>query len=497
MANLPRRMLPTADERAAVLARRALVGGLGGSSRRVGAVAPTRGGSPAKSIPAGGLRFFEQPDDPLEAHRGDTWIDTDAAPNAVYIPATGSPQEQVAGADSFTGAAVVTIPVDDDTYQSPAVYNGSFGVEAGEPEPLAFKTAWFVYRPLTSGTATVHATSQPAYGLIATVYTGASLGALSVEEADTDGVVDFTVAVTGGVTYYIQLGVLDDANLARYLLDVTGPASVPSVSTGDTLFGACPGPSGGVAAIDAKYGTVPVVRIFNGASLALPSGCSGKTVVLSFKMNVYNVANGSLDATIIAGLNSVGESGQDIYLCLYHEPEDNIERYERGNTSSDPFPLATYRAATARLISLLAQANPVANIFITQILMAWTFDSRSGRDPLDYLVAGTAVLGVDFDGDAPTSATTYPMFAPAMAAVPGFAAAHGLAVGVAEFSSARASGDSDGSLKAAWETSMAGDFVSELAALWVCYFDYPDVGGPTEPNLTSAEIAAWSALVAG
>lgn len=87
------------------------------------------------------------------------------------------------------------------------------------------------------------------------------------------------------------------------------------------------------------------------------------------------IASGQHDNTLRNALASLPVC----YFCPLHEPEDDV-----------PTASATFRAAFDRVSTLLP-----SHVTPTVCLMDWTFDSRSGRNPKDWLPASAKLIAVD------------------------------------------------------------------------------------------------------
>lgn len=154
--------------------------------------------------------------------------------------------------DNIADAVPVIIDTDGGVYLSPLVDNSTFGNETNEPKINIgghYRTAWWKYTPLASGTATFDGTPTTDSGFgtdcYLTVYTGTpnpSVAAwnLTTVAFDDDSAGDSKplisgFSVTAGVTYWIQFGSFDAASPMNLGLRVTGPhtASAPASATLD------------------------------------------------------------------------------------------------------------------------------------------------------------------------------------------------------------------------------------------------------------------------
>lgn len=101
------------------------------------------------------------------------------------------------------------------------------------------------------------------------------------------------------------------------------------------------------------------------------------------------VASGVYDTWLHTLLQGLGRLSRPVMLALHHEPEDEV-----GPTGMTP------AAWVSMQMHAISMARSVAtNTTIVPILMQWTFDSRSGRKPRDWLVSGADVFGLDVYND--------------------------------------------------------------------------------------------------
>lgn len=96
-----------------------------------------------------------------------------------------------------------------------------------------------------------------------------------------------------------------------------------------------------------------------------------------------SVAAGQHDAWIVGVWAAVAALDGPVWLTLHHEPEN------------DGPPAADWRAMQVRFAA--RRPTNASNVAFASILMAWTFDPRSGRNPLDWWVANTFdIAGIDY-----------------------------------------------------------------------------------------------------
>lgn len=97
------------------------------------------------------------------------------------------------------------------------------------------------------------------------------------------------------------------------------------------------------------------------------------------------VATGQLDEWLRGLIDALGRECLAVMLSLHHEPENDVN-------SNGMLP-ADWVAMHTRAISMASTSAP--KVTIVPILMQWTFDPRSGRNPSDWLVPDSKVIGLD------------------------------------------------------------------------------------------------------
>lgn len=179
------------------------------------------------------------------------------------------------------------------------------------------------------------------------------------------------------------------------------PSSYPPPVPGAILYGSCPSNTGtpNAAQTDSQFGGLDIFRGFDSGFPSTWASSNGRkitdtaatSVVQSMKPNVKQAATGSLNGQMKDFLESIPEvAGRTYYLCLWHEPEDNVEK-------TFEFTAAEWRAMWGHYKNMIAEVRSEqsrTDLFSCQILMAWTLDKKSGRNPENYYAA-TDVLGWD------------------------------------------------------------------------------------------------------
>jgi hypothetical protein len=108
------------------------------------------------------------------------------------------------------------------------------------------------------------------------------------------------------------------------------------------------------------------------------------------------MANGTYDAQIDEMLRALDGLNGPVWLTVHHEPEGG----GGVNSADDPAGPAGWRAMQAR-VRMRMTALRTDNIAFAPILMAWTFDARSGRPTADWWVDGIwDFVGIDHYQDS-------------------------------------------------------------------------------------------------
>lgn len=239
----------------------------------------------------------------------------------------------------------------------------------------------------------------------------------------------------------------------------------------DTLFGSHVSTSSlsaqeSLAQVDAAFGRVPVVRVFDPG---LPMAWSkprtdvydGRTMVMSFRPMPQEVLSGKHDAFFRKWFASAPED-RTIYWSYIHEPEPLID--------SGRFTAAQYRAAWTRLENLADEACK-PNMFSTLILTGWTAEPASGRDYRTY-DAGKDVIDVlawdPYNGATDKDRDYYESIEDFLAPAVRVSVQDGRPWGIAETGSRLVPGD-PGQGRAAWLEDV-GEYVIAHDGAFVTYF---------------------------
>lgn len=193
---------------------------------------------------------------------------------------------------------------------------------------------------------------------------------------------------------------------------------------------------------------------------------AGRLPWISIKIPVtwQAASTGSIDAPLKRLIDALGALGKPVWFTVHHEPEG-------GNGT--PFPdngegtEIHWRNMQSRVRSLIDAAK-VTNIAFAPILMAWTFDSRSGRNPNDWWVDGIwDFAGIDHYVDISATSMLTPMWVKAKA----FYDAQGLKIAVGEW------GNKDHGISGTVEMQEWYDHLRNNNVVGAAYFDTNLNGG--------------------
>ena len=181
-----------------------------------------------------------------------------------------------------------------------------------------------------------------------------------------------------------------------------------------------------------------------------------------------DIAAGREDAVIDQQAERVKRFGAPIYLAFKHEPEINSPSGRHGTT-------AEFRAAWRRIVDRF-RARGVTNVRWTLILMAWTFNPLSGRNPADYYpgkgyVDAMGVNAYNWYGCS-GGANQWASFGQLYQRAYDWATARGLPVIAAEFGSVEDPADPE--RKAQWFGDAAAWIASHPNIKVVSYFNFHD-----------------------
>lgn len=96
------------------------------------------------------------------------------------------------------------------------------------------------------------------------------------------------------------------------------------------------------------------------------------------------IADGNYDAELDAMFNKLASYGGPVWFVIHHEPEGG----GGSNTPDDPGGAPAWRAMQTKIRQRIDATGTGDKIAFMPVLMSWTFDSRSGRNPADWWVPG-------------------------------------------------------------------------------------------------------------
>lgn len=193
---------------------------------------------------------------------------------------------------------------------------------------------------------------------------------------------------------------------------------------------------------------------------------AGRTPWVSIKLGTswQNTANGAIDTQLNNFFTALGTVPGPVWFTAHHEPEGgNGTPYPDEGQGSE----VHWRNMQEKIRNLL-DASGVSNVAFASIIMAWTFDRRSGRNPDDWWVDGIwDFVGVDHYVDAGATSVITPMWENALA----FYKDKGMKIGIAEW------GNKDHSGTGAAEMQEWYDHLRAEGVVGACYFDTSLNGG--------------------
>lgn len=208
---------------------------------------------------------------------------------------------------------------------------------------------------------------------------------------------------------------------------------------------------------------------------------AGRLPWVSIKLGAswQNTANGAIDSQLTSLIKALGLLDLPVWFTAHHEPEGgNGTAYPDEGQGSE----VHWREMQKRVRQLIDNAN-VHNIAFASILMAWTFDSRSGRNPNDWWVDGIwDFVGIDHYIEANATTMISPMWKNAKA----FYDAKGIKIAIGEW------GNKDHTATGAAEMQEWFDHLRTNNVVGACYFDTSLNGGVP---LSGAALAKFHELM--
>lgn len=177
-----------------------------------------------------------------------------------------------------------------------------------------------------------------------------------------------------------------------------------------------------------------------------------------------NVAAGTIDAALTKLFTDLKATGKPVWFTAHHEPEGgNGTAFPDDGQGTE----VDWRNMQAHVRTLI-DAVGAPNIAFAPILMAWTFDTRSGRNPADWWVPGIwDFAGIDHYVEAASNTVMTSMWNNTLA----FYKSKGLKIALGEW------GNKDHLASGAAEMQAWYDHLLANGVLGACYFDTSLNGG--------------------
>jgi hypothetical protein len=193
---------------------------------------------------------------------------------------------------------------------------------------------------------------------------------------------------------------------------------------------------------------------------------AGRLPWVSIKLPVTweSAVNGAVDDKLVSLIKRLGALDLPVWFTVHHEPEGgNGTQYPDGGQGTE----VHWRNLQYRIRQLITTCN-VKNIAFAPILMAWTFDPRSNRNPADWWVDGIwDFAGIDHYIEIQHDTMLIDMWK----RTESFYKEKGLKIAVAEW------GNKDHGPSGAQEMQDWFDHLRSINALGACYFDTSLNGG--------------------
>lgn len=267
----------------------------------------------------------------------------------------------------------------------------------------------------------------------------------------------------------------------------SSPSPGGGASDTTTLLGVNATGARQLAAASARFGHMPVIRVYY-AGVPMPSewttgatGINKSSVVLSFNPTPTQILSGADDAAL-ASFFDAAPAGHAIYYSFYPEPEAAVKRGE--------FTLTQYKQAWARVAAIAGAAR---NPYLHSTLILQGQDALPGDEYnfKDYLPSGRIISAIGWDAypDGTVDDEDPQPIPPAQFMCPDIAAATkvGLPFGFSEFALGTAKD------RPQWLTNVAG-YLQSNRALFGILFDA--AGFPWMVLHDSSSIEAWRTAVA-
>lgn len=196
------------------------------------------------------------------------------------------------------------------------------------------------------------------------------------------------------------------------------------------------------------------------------------------------IVSGSHDRWIAAQARRFRAFGAPMYLTFHHEPEND----EEFGTPDE------FASAFAHIVRIFRETR-VRNVAFVWTMMSWTFDERSGRNPMDWYPGDryVDVVGTDGYNWFPMKAgAEWEPFQVIMAATMGFAKERGKPVFVVEYGVME--DPTDPNRKGSWFRSIVRAARDWPLLKGVIYFDEVKGGWPWNSDSSSVSLDGYADL---
>jgi hypothetical protein len=183
------------------------------------------------------------------------------------------------------------------------------------------------------------------------------------------------------------------------------------------------------------------------------------------------MASGTYDAQIDELLRGLGALDGPVWLTVHHEPEGG----GGSKGPDDPAGAPAWRAMQQKIRERIT-ATGVQNVAFAPILMSWTFDPRSGRNPADWWVPGVwDFAGIDHYSELEKNTTVeIPMWVNAR----NFYTSKGLKIAVGEWGNRGTDAQAAAEMRAFYDMAVKSGTSGQAQVIGLAYFD-SDLNSPT------------------
>jgi hypothetical protein len=294
--------------------------------------------------------------------------------------------------DNFAAAAEVSIV--NSTYVSASIDNTEATVEPGEPNPTgaaAYRTLWWKYTPLSSGTALID-TVLTARDTEMAVYTGSSVTTLTKLASDADSgagasSIISNFPVTGGTTYYIQVSSWNNQAFS-VVLRVDGPNTAvppPLPSTVIVADNFTRANSTTTVGAPSERGPAPTVLSGVGGISSNTLYAASPTLLVAWEAGTVNVkvsyrVSFTSSTSSVSGVIFGAASATDHYLIQFMDPWLGVYRYNPGGY---------VQIGTSYVKPTTSAATDVAGVYRDSVIYGFINGVEVIRHPVDTPITNT------------------------------------------------------------------------------------------------------------